>query len=536
MGDIYTNLVSLCIWGKIYFYFWFSDFALKLSLLALIRAEKIINFYSNRHKEDKMPGFIVVGLPAPAKEANSHGLVLSFTEQEILQHSNVAGVILFTRNFANPDQLKQLTSAIHRLNPNLFICVDQEGGYVQRFQRQGFRALPAARFLGEIYDTNAEVGLAMAQQVGRELAKDLSEHGIDFPLGPVLDLHGNNKVIGGLDRAFHAQTEVVVQLGKSYIQGLQEYNMLNVAKHFPGHGTAQADSHLEKTLDETPADLFLSEQEAAFMNLLSDLDAVMFSHVIYSNLDNEPAGYSTFWHQRLDSVVASQANDHTLRHEIFWKNVLETLNQFPSQGLEIEECLELEDAKTELARLYILDSILHENKKLGPVRFTDCLAMKGAELAGGMQANISAALKARCDLVLVCNEPLDTLRDIVNNAANKSSAASQSRVTSLQYKAQATRILAKLRNSNEATLARVKEPKETKERKELKETHAKSSAVAPIYTLRATQRQGQQNCAKIALQRASEGLYWAYSTASGAVAELPGTIYRQWTRKKAHTQ
>jgi beta-N-acetylhexosaminidase len=132
------------------------------------------------------------------------GTELTDLDCERLCHPLVGGIILFSRNYADPEQLSALTAAIHALRtPALLIAVDHEGGRVQRF-RDGFTRLPAMATLGKLWDENPENALAAARQVGYVLAAELRARGVDYSFTPVLDLdYGPSRVIG--DRAFHRQ-------------------------------------------------------------------------------------------------------------------------------------------------------------------------------------------------------------------------------------------------------------------------------------------------------------------------------------------
>ncbi len=288
--------------------------------------------------------FASVQLPLGPLMIDVAGTELTDLDCERLCHPLVGGIILFSRNYANPAQLRALTAAIHALRtPRLLIAVDHEGGRVQRF-RDGFTHLPPMRLLGQMYGRDPSAALALASDVGFVLAAELRAHGVDYSFTPVLDLdYGPSRVIG--DRAFHRDPEVVVALAGALGEGLREGGMGTCGKHFPGHGYVIPDSHLELPVDERPLPAM---QEDIFPYRHLSLDGVMAAHVIYESFDGNTAVFSNKW------------NDY-LRDEI----------------------------------------------KFDGVVFTDDLSMKGAGVVGDMPARVDAAYAAGCDMLLVCNAPDD---------------------------------------------------------------------------------------------------------------------------------
>ncbi len=139
------------------------------------------------------------------------GTRLTEEEQEMLQHPAAGGVILFSRNFQTPEQVRELIRQIHDLrNPSLLIAVDQEGGRVQRF-RDGFTRLPAAAWFGAQHKINSKKAKEITRNLGWLMAAELRSVGVDFSFAPVLDLgRGISQVIG--DRAFAASPSIVAEL------------------------------------------------------------------------------------------------------------------------------------------------------------------------------------------------------------------------------------------------------------------------------------------------------------------------------------
>jgi beta-N-acetylhexosaminidase len=292
------------------------------------------------------------------------GSRLSAEDRELLQHPNVGGVILFSRNYESPAQLRELTAAIHALRrPELVIAVDQEGGRVQRF-REGFTPLPPVHMLGRLYDLERERALQLAETCGWLMAAELRAHGVDLSFAPVLDLdYGLSDVIG--DRAFHRSPEAVARLAGRFAAGMRHAGMAAVGKHFPGHGGVVADSHLALPEDRRPYADLLDDMQPYGTLIAEGLAGVMVAHVVYKRLDRMPAGFSHWW-----------------------------------LGTELRIRLRFQGAI-----------------------FSDDLSMAGAAIAGSLPQRAAVALQAGCDVVLVCNdragavEVIDSLGDWCEPAA-----------------------------------------------------------------------------------------------------------------------
>jgi len=279
------------------------------------------------------------------------GTELTDLDRERLSHPLVGGIILFSRNYANPEQLSALCSAIHTLrSPALLIAVDHEGGRVQRF-REGFTRLPPMAALGKLWDSNPPAALAAARQVGYVLAAELRSRGVDYSFTPVLDLdYGPSRVIG--DRAFHRQPEAVIALAAALGEGLRQAGMGSCGKHYPGHGYVVPDSHVELPVDDRA---FEAMQEDIMPYRKLPLDGVMAAHVIYNCMDCNTAVFSNKWM-----------------------------------------------------------SYLRNNIKFCGVVFTDDLSMAGAGVVGDMLCRVETAYAAGCDMLLVCNAP-DVVGNVLEN-------------------------------------------------------------------------------------------------------------------------
>ena len=279
------------------------------------------------------------------------GTALTGDDRRRLAHPLVGGLILFARNWQSRAQLSQLSADIKRLRPDLLICVDHEGGRVQRFRTDGFTHLPPMRALGELWMQDAMRAQDAASACGYVLAAELRACGVDFSFTPVLDLDwGPSGVIG--DRAFHADARVVTMLAKSLTHGLLRAGMAHCGKHFPGHGFTAADSHTDAPRDARSLKAILQDDAAPYGWLGSTLTAVMPAHVIYPKVDSRPAGFSARW----------------------------------------------------------LQAILRGRLGFGGAIVSDDLSMEGARRIDGRTLTpteaVLAALDAGCDLALLCNQSL----------------------------------------------------------------------------------------------------------------------------------
>lgn len=271
------------------------------------------------------------------------GKELSAEERDWLQHDACAGVILFTRNFTSRTQVSELSQAIREAaaRPQL-LCVDQEGGPVQRF-REGFFRLPPLSRLGVIHERDAGTALKLAQDHAWLMASEIRALGIDLSFAPVIDLGRGNRAIG--ERAFHESPSVVSEFTHAYVRGMHEAGMAATLKHFPGHGSVLEDTHFDAAVDPRSLDVLRDEDLQPFVaGIEAGAEAVMMAHVTYPAIAPEPAGYSPRWMQDI------------LRGEMNFQGVI----------------------------------------------FSDDIGMAAATSAGGVAARIDAHLDAGCDVVLVC--------------------------------------------------------------------------------------------------------------------------------------
>ena len=289
------------------------------------------------------------------------GTELQAREREWLQHDACAGVILFTRNFASRAQVAELSQAIREAAPRpQLVCVDQEGGRVQRF-RDGYAELPSLEGFGRAYAKDPSAALSLAREHAWLMASEIRASGVDLSFAPVVDLGRGNRAIG--DRAFSADPQVVAEFTRAYVEGMHSAGMGATLKHFPGHGSVLEDTHFDTAVDDRPLDALRALDLVPFAaGIEAKADAVMMAHVVYPRVAPEPAGYSPRWIQEI------------LREEMGFRGVV----------------------------------------------FSDDIGMAAAFSAGGVRARIDAHLDAGCDVVLVCHPDLveESLAAVEGRALN----------------------------------------------------------------------------------------------------------------------
>lgn len=303
-------------------------------------------------------GFIIIDLEGP---------ILSAEEREILQHPSVAGVILFSRNYEEPMQLRALTTAIKKAREGLWVAVDHEGGRVQRF-RHGFTELPSMGHYGQQLQQNPDDAKQQLREMMTTAANELKSVGVNVNLAPVLDIdQGRNQVIG--ERSFGHDPATVITLGRVVIEALHAAGMPAIGKHFPGHGGVTGDSHQTLPVDERTREQIRIHDLLPFISLLSELDAVMPAHVVYSAFDAKPASSSRFW----------------------------------------------------------LTDVLREELAFDGVVISDDLSMVGAAAMGSYPDRALLSLEAGCDLLAICNNRAGAVA-VIDALANYQNPASLERI------------------------------------------------------------------------------------------------------------
>lgn len=284
----------------------------------------------------------VINPPAPFVFMDLRSTVLARDEEAFLNHRLLAGIVLFAKNYENPEQLAQLLQQVRDINPKLMFAIDQEGGRVQRFQLP-FTSLPAMQRLGDLYLMDNARALQLAKNCAWLVGNELSAFGIHINFAPVLDLNlGCNHVIG--DRAFSKQASVVTAMANAYFDGMAETEVLAVAKHFPGHGGAALDSHVDQPVDQRSFEQLWAGDLLPYRELAAQIPAVMCSHVIYPEVSPMPAGYCAIW----------------------------------------------------------LQDILRTRLQSKALVFSDCLGMKAAQVAGPPEKRIYLSRLSGCDYAVMC--------------------------------------------------------------------------------------------------------------------------------------
>lgn len=282
------------------------------------------------------------------------GIEVNSEEREWLSHPDVGGVVLFTRNYLDLSQLSDLTASMTEIaGRELLICVDHEGGRVQRF-KDGFTRLPPLAVLGQMYRSSPSKAADFAYRHGRVMATELLLCGVDMSFAPVLDIGDRSVVIG--DRAFADNVTAIIELSGAYIAGMHDAGMAATGKHFPGHGSVEADSHKDDVCDPRPLEDIEQLDLRPFEALGKKLDAMMMAHVLYPEVDDRPAGYSPFWIKKI------------LRQKLAYEGTI----------------------------------------------FSDDLGMFAAKVAGNLVDRARDSLDAGCDAVLVC-DPVDVRQLLADN-------------------------------------------------------------------------------------------------------------------------
>ena len=272
------------------------------------------------------------------------GPQLTDEDRQLLCEPGVAGIILFGRNVVDAAQVQELCQQLRALRPDLLICIDQEGGRVQRLQ-QGVTRIPPMAVIGDLYQQDQARALSCSKEVGWVMARELRALGIDLSFAPVLDLDRDFCAAIG-DRSFGCDPLAVVAIASAFIDGMHAAGMGAVGKHFPGHGKVQADSHRELPIDKRALEDIQGHDLVPFAALCKNqLQGVMPAHIVFEAVDANPVGFSSVWLNKI------------LRGQLGYEGLI----------------------------------------------FSDDLNMAAASAGGSYAARAQTALAAGCDLLLICN-------------------------------------------------------------------------------------------------------------------------------------
>ncbi len=271
------------------------------------------------------------------------GTVLTPEERQWLSEKPPAGVILFARNIESHEQVKALLASVREQSgDDIAVVIDEEGGRVNRLPWPPFNNRTQADEFGRLYENNPEDAISQVFGDAHEVGVALRELGFTHNCAPVLDLfHSEGHAVIG-SRAYGSTIHGVASLGVACIHGLQEAGIEAIGKHFPGHGRANADSHVAVPVVDTPIDILLQEAETFVLSFSQNLNHVMTAHVIYSATDEKVATLSHYW----------------------------------------------------------IHDVLREQMGFAGTIWSDDLCMKG--VGSNVYEAAEAALKAGCDLLLVC--------------------------------------------------------------------------------------------------------------------------------------
>jgi beta-N-acetylhexosaminidase len=257
--------------------------------------------------EEKIGQMIMIGFHGTVEKDDR---ILLLKDQ--IATGQIGGVVLYRHNIQSPEQLLSLTTTIQKSAPTnltLLVAVDQEGGKVLRLSKEkGFSGFLSAATVARNYSVEK------AETYYQAMAEELSYYGFNMNLGPVVDLNinPNSPVVGKLDRSFSNDTNVVTNYAGAFINAHEKYGVLTACKHFPGHGSATTDTHLEITdVTKTWSDLELDPYRR--LNERKLLRSVMTSHVFNAKFDD-----------RWPVTLSTNFLTHILRADIAFDGVIIT--------------------------------------------------------------------------------------------------------------------------------------------------------------------------------------------------------------------
>jgi len=299
---------------------------------------------------------------------------LSNDDIELLKHPYVGGVILFSRNFHSIEQVTLLIDDIKKIrSPSLIVYVDQEGDRVQRFKK-GFTALPSIELLEKKYIDDDYSSLELSKNLGWLISYELRRVGVDVNTMPVLDINYERSNVMSR-RCFAKSHKIVSELAEYFIKGAKEIGIASICKHYPGHGYAKTDSHVELPEDNRDFKTIYGNDIAPYkMAIDKDIEGIMTSHVLYKYIDSYPPTISLKWLQ-------------ILKNDLRYKGLI----------------------------------------------FSDDLSMKALEKFGSIDQNLTKAINAGCDCIFICNNR-EKVVDIIDNVYLEQSEEISNKIVKLSKK------------------------------------------------------------------------------------------------------
>lgn len=268
--------------------FYYQDYQKDKKLLSEVKSDLVLENKNQNDSEielkEKIGQMIMVGFRGTQFSPDSD-------VAKAIDNQKIGGVILFdydvflkspSRNIASPQQVKKLIADLQKRSKTpLLVGVDAEGGKVDRLkEKYGFSAISSAAFMGQ------DATLQTTKKESIVLAEELSQLGFNIDFAPVVDVNINpkNPIIGALDRSFSSDPEKVFLHAREFMKNLISYHIIPVVKHFPGHGSSTADSHLG-LVDVTKT--YQEKELSPYINLQKEglLDVVMTAHIVNQNID-----------------------------------------------------------------------------------------------------------------------------------------------------------------------------------------------------------------------------------------------------------
>ena len=323
------------------------------------------------------------------------GKSLSEDDKFLISKNHVGGLILFSRNFDSYEQLKNLVKEIHAIKENIIIAVDQEGGRVQRFEKE-FTKIPSMR----------EVSIFKRENDDQEFIKDLAwlvsseliSVGIDINFAPVLDINRNiSSVIG--DRSFSDNFSELINNASDYIDGMHEAGMKSTGKHFPGHGNVIEDSHLELAKDQRKLQDLITTDIKPYIELKDKLDVIMCAHILFSEVDKNIPSFSQTWIKDV------------LRHKINYKGLIlsDDLSMLGSGNQSLSK-------KAKMSIDAGCDMVIICNDRSGTKEVIEYLDQTGVELSSKI-SEIKSSKKINWNNLLINKRAL-TIKEKLKNMRN----------------------------------------------------------------------------------------------------------------------